>query len=78
VYYYEQMENTKKNAYTMLVDQTSGTPVAFTFIGYDNLFGSHYDEYVIEYDSIKTSFDPSVFNIYQSKYTNHLSSSCKT
>lgn len=52
----------------MLVNQASKMPVVFAFIGYDNLFGSHYDEYAIEYDSIETSVDSSVFNIYRSMY----------
>ena len=51
----------------MLFNQKTGAPVVFSFIGYDNLFGSHYDEYVFEYDEVDTNVDPSVFDIYQSE-----------
>ena len=67
VYYYEFQEGTKQNKYSMLINHATGMPAVFSFTGYDTLFGSHYDEYVIEYDTIKTSFDESVFNIYQCK-----------
>ena len=68
VYYYEFQENTKLNKYDMLVDHATGLPVMFTFTGFDSVFGSHYDHYVFEYDKIETSFDDSVFNIYQSEH----------
>ena len=67
VYYYVFQEGSKQNKYAMLFNHATGMPVVFSFIGYDNLFGSHYDEYVFEYDTIETSFDESVFDIYQSK-----------
>ena len=68
VYYYEYTVGEKVNKYTMLIDQASGMPLVFAFIGYDDLFGSHYDEYVIEYDKVETTVDSSVFDIYHSKY----------
>ena len=52
----------------MLVNPATGMPVLLTFVGYDNVFGSHYDQYVFEYDKIETSIDYSVFSIYQSKH----------
>jgi len=64
------MENeagNKSQEYTMLVNKDTNMPVVFHFIGYDDLFGSHYDEYVLEYDLVDTKIDPSVFDIYKSK-----------
>ena len=34
-----------------------------SFIGFDRLFGSHYDQYVIVYETFSKSIDPSVFNV---------------
>lgn len=38
-------------------------PVLLTFIGYDRLLGSHYDEYTIVYQDFSTEVNPSVFDI---------------
>ena len=67
LYYYMFQEGTKQNKYTMLINHATGMPAVFSFIGYDNVFGSHFDEYVFEYDKIETTIDDSVFNIYQRK-----------
>ena len=42
-------------------------PVFFRFIGYDRLFGSHYDEYIIEYNTFDTQIDSTQFDIEKSK-----------
>jgi len=66
VYYYQKVVNTKKNAYSMLINKATKMPLLFRFVGYDELFGSHYDEYILEYDMINTSsIDPAVFDIYK-------------
>lgn len=65
-----ELENnaySKSQEYTVLVNKATKMPVIFRFIGYDDLFGSHFDEYILEYDSVDTSVDPSVFDIYKSK-----------
>jgi len=62
-YSYEYTEGTKVNTYHFYVDIIHNMPVQFHMLGYDDLFGSHYDEYVINYYSWKTGVaDPSVFN----------------
>ena len=65
LYFYQYTEGYKDNRYTILIDQTTGLPAALTFIGYDDVFGSHYDEYAFTYDKIETNMDPSVFDIYK-------------
>ncbi|XP_003387854.1 PREDICTED: digestive cysteine proteinase 1-like [Amphimedon queenslandica] len=47
-------ENTKNNNYTLIVT-TDMKPLILSFLGFDRLFGSHYDEYVVTYDNV--SFD---------------------
>ena len=44
-------ENTKNNNYTLIVNSKM-EPQVLQFIGFDRLFGSHYDEYVIMYESV--------------------------
>lgn len=46
-------ENNKDNRYELLVNSDM-TPYSLSFVGYDRLFGSHYDEYIIMY----TEFSP--------------------
>ena len=60
-------EGSKLNKYSVLTDAATDMIVALSFLGYDNLFGSHYDEYALEYFKIDTTFDSSVFDIYQCK-----------
>ncbi|GAB1599982.1 digestive cysteine proteinase 1-like [Argonauta hians] len=48
---FEKVEKvgTKTNTYTMWVTRDSQYPVRFEMMGYDSLFGSHYDKYFITY-----------------------------
>ena len=58
------VENTKTNTYTLAVRSIDKTPYMFYFVGYDNLLGSHFDEYVIYYDEFVSKAPPtSVFEI---------------
>ena len=43
-------------------------PVFFRFVGYDRLFGSHYDEYIVEYNTFSSDVDASKFDVVSSKY----------
>ena len=56
VYTSSNTVGSKNNNYTLLVDASTGYPRILTFLGYDRLFGSHYDKYIITYDSF--SIDP--------------------
>ena len=56
-------EEKRDNNYTLLVRKDNGFPVVLHFVGYDRLFGSHYDEYVILYKTFVPGVDPSVFDI---------------
>ncbi|XP_067679038.1 digestive cysteine proteinase 1-like [Haliotis asinina] len=42
---------TKVNVYTMYVDSKTKHPVSYEMMGYDSLLGSHYDKYVLDYNS---------------------------
>ena len=69
VYLSSFTEGNKVNNYTLLVRKDNGNPVVLHFIGYDRLFGSHYDEYDVVYTTFKSgSPDPSVFEIQDSKF----------
>lgn len=64
VYSSSSTEGTKDNNYTLLVYSNTGAPASLTFVGYDRLFGSHYDKYVIVYymfSSVPPS--PDVFDV---------------
>ena len=63
----ENEVNTKSQEYTVLVNKATNMPVVFRFVGFDDLFGSHFDEYVLEYNTVDTNVDPSVFDVYKSK-----------
>lgn len=39
----------KKNTYVMWVEKYHNDPVRYEMMGYDTLFGSHYDKYIIDY-----------------------------
>lgn len=41
----------KSNVYTLTVDQKNNYPKRYEMLGYDTLFGSHYDKYEILYTS---------------------------
>ena len=60
-------EEKRDNNYTLLVRKDNGFPVVLRFVGYDRLFGSHYDEYIILYSSFVPNVDSSVFDIEKSK-----------
>ena len=51
VYTSSDTVGTKNSNYTLLVDSDTGAPRVLTFLGYDRLFGSHYDKYIITYNS---------------------------
>ena len=56
------MDGDRDNNYTLLIRKDNFQPVVLHFIGYDRLFGSHYDEYDIVYtEFIASAPDPSVF-----------------
>ena len=62
---YVKIEGYKKNTYTMY---TSGVkfdqPVHYEMMGYDTLFGSHYDQYEMDYMNYSDEAPPSsVFDI---------------
>ena len=55
---------TKSSNYTLVVNAATGAPVSLTFVGYDRLFGSHYDKYVITYSDFSTDPpEPSTFDV---------------
>jgi len=41
----------KKNTYTMHVDYATKAPKRYVMMGYDTLFGSHYDKYYVTYST---------------------------
>ena len=41
---------TKVSTYTFINDASSMEPLRYDMVGYDSLFGSHFDKYYIEYD----------------------------
>ena len=58
----------KNNTYVIYLNSNSKLPAAFYFLGYDKLFGSHYDMYYLTYQFVSGSFDDSVFEYYSSKW----------
>ena len=55
---------TKSSNYTLVVNAATGAPVSLTFVGYDRLFGSHYDKYIITYSDFSTDPpEPSTFDV---------------
>lgn len=65
LYYKNYSVGVKKNEYLFFMNPTTKAPVAFYFKGYDELMGSHYDQYYFTYTKMDTSFDDSVFDIYK-------------
>lgn len=55
----------KKNVYKLYENKKSHLPVRYEMIGYDSLFGSHYDRYYIEYKDImvQKKLPESVFQV---------------
>ena len=46
------------------VDENTFKPLMLYFLGYDRLFGSHYDEYVIQYSAFTLDIsDSTIFSI---------------
>ena len=41
----------KTSTYTLWVAKSGGAPIRYEMMGYDSLIGSHYDKYIIDYDS---------------------------
>lgn len=74
-YVMKETNGYKRNTYTLFVlppteEMPFKVPVYFEFVGYDNLFGSHYDKYVIKYVTFKVYEDgipEKVFEISSSK-----------
>lgn len=62
--------STKNNNYTLLVSKEDNAPLVLTFTGLDRLFGSHYDQYIIQYDSFKKGVDSSSFDVDADKCIN--------
>ncbi|XP_065828496.1 digestive cysteine proteinase 1-like [Oscarella lobularis] len=61
VYFMQETIGSKINRYTLFVTEPMANgavyPLYFEFIGYDNLFGSHYDKYTITYEEFKMVSD---------------------
>ncbi|XP_064398726.1 digestive cysteine proteinase 1-like [Halichondria panicea] len=68
VYMSSNTEEEKNNNYTLIVRKDSKNPITLRFVGFDRLFNSYYDEYVIEYSDFETTLDATVFD-YASKFT---------
>jgi C1A family cysteine protease len=47
---FKQVNGEKVGVYTFSVAATTGVPVQYSWVGYDNLFGSHFDQYVVDYE----------------------------
>ena len=57
-------EGTKDSNYTLLVDADTQAPILLEFVGYDRLFGSHYDKYIIQYSTfISGPLPSSIFDV---------------
>lgn len=41
------------STYTLYYGEETKAPVKYTMFGYNSLFGSHYDEYVVQYKSFQ-------------------------
>lgn len=59
------VEGSKVNNYTYYLRSSDATPARLEFVGFDRLFGSHYDKYIVNYDFFQpiSFLDPSVFYI---------------
>jgi len=63
VWQFVDQEENKTNTYTFYWDSDNEVPVRYHLMGYDSLFGSHFDEYVVDYGMIDDSpIDPEEFN----------------
>ena len=62
------VKNDRTNNYTLLVRKDNSQPLVLHFIGYDRLFGSHYDEYDIIYTQFNSNVpNPKVFEYQKGK-----------
>ncbi len=52
-YTYSFTQGAKVNTYSFFVDASSGAPVQYSWLGYDVLLGSHYDQYIIDYTNFQ-------------------------
>ena len=68
VFFYSMTGGAKNNTYGLFVDTASKLPAMFYFLGYDKLFGSHYDQYYLNYQFVSASFDDTIFDYYSSEW----------
>jgi len=56
-------EGGKRNVYTLWQSVETQLPVRYEMMGYDNLLGSHYDKYYIDYIhvAVAKSLDDAIF-----------------
>ena len=56
-------EGDKRNVYTLWQSLSTELPVRYEMMGYDNLLGSHYDKYYIDYIDVSAekSLDDAIF-----------------
>jgi len=62
-------EGGKRNVYTLWQSIATQLPVRYEMMGYDNLLGSHYDKYYIDYIQVDVpkSLDDAIFKTPASK-----------
>jgi len=62
-------EGGKRNVYTLWQSVDTQLPIRYEMMGYDNLLGSHYDKYYVDYLQIDVhkSLDDSIFKTPASK-----------
>jgi len=56
-------EGGKRNVYTLWQSVATQLPIRYEMMGYDNLLGSHYDKYYIDYIDVQVqkSLDDAIF-----------------
>jgi len=60
---YVFVEDNVVNTYNFYINAVTGEPVQYHMLGYDTLFGSHYDEYVLDYQTYSTGpINPTIFD----------------
>ena len=64
-------EGGKRNVYTLWQSVSTQLPVRYEMFGYDNLLGSHYDKYYIDYIhvDVQKSLDDAIFTTPASEYS---------
>ena len=53
----------KVNTYTVYVTKNARSPVYYEMLGFDSLYGSHYDDYKITFDTYMTEYNDTVFDV---------------